>query len=252
MQKDTVFDWKLSTVERMKTWSFNVTNAPGAGTVRDDVSKGTFIGDFTAIAPPGYDPPEVTVMGIGDQINMRWDHASNLARGANRDGAAIFDYIQPLVYHLTGQGIDEVAEHVQFALQHAGSTIPSEPTKFIPGGDLDHPLHRPYRHYSLVNNFRYVHNGRDARKWCKSPRPAGQECDEYPFAATYEGAAKWFYEKGSDPNAFSVKLVDASQNGRAGNEVNKQFFWNYRVLDPGYDADFHPTDLDSFYMKIEP
>ena len=247
-QRDTFSGWKLKTLNGPKTWTFSIHTSAGGGQAPGDVSKAEFFGSFTIVAPPGQLPPVQSVSLDG--INMRWDHASYLSGGMERDGAAIFDYIQPLVYHLTGQGVDEVAAHIKQALDEPGTTIPPDPDKFIPGGDPQHPLHRLYRHYSLNNNFRYQFNRQDATRWCESPRPPGQQCDEFPFAATYEGAAKWFYE-GTSPRAFSAQLVNKEQNGIAGN-IEQSFFLNNRVLDPGYDGNFHPTELDSFYLKIEP
>ncbi|MGI5202351.1 NucA/NucB deoxyribonuclease domain-containing protein [Spirillospora sp. CA-108201] len=45
---------------------------------------------------------------------------------------------------------------------------------------------------------------------CPSPRPTGEECDEYPFAATHQGAA--LHGKG-DFNWELVKDTDNSTEG---------------------------------------
>ncbi|TCW78639.1 hypothetical protein C5O80_30440 [Burkholderia sp. SRS-46] len=61
--------------------------------------------------------------------------------------------------------------------------------------------------------------------------PSDCDCDEYPFAATNEGAAT---------GKFSVKRIDASDNRRAGAFLG-DFFRAQRVLDG-----------DEFYVDVEP
>ncbi|WP_231937814.1 NucA/NucB deoxyribonuclease domain-containing protein [Burkholderia lata] len=61
--------------------------------------------------------------------------------------------------------------------------------------------------------------------------PSDCDCDEYPFAATNQGAKT---------GAFSVKRIDASDNRRAGAFLG-DFFRAQRVL-----------DADEFYVDVEP
>lgn len=60
-----------------------------------------------------------------------------------------------------------------------------------------------------------------------TPRPAGMECDEYPFAATREGAATGNY---------ALRLVPREQNRRVGGRLRGDFFIKQRILyrDPFY------------------
>jgi Deoxyribonuclease NucA/NucB len=53
--------------------------------------------------------------------------------------------------------------------------------------------------------------------------PTGKSCDEYPFATTYEGAAK-------GDNRYSVRYVVAAQNSLAGSRLGS-FYGADRVLD---------------------
>ncbi|WP_157467644.1 NucA/NucB deoxyribonuclease domain-containing protein [Frankia sp. QA3] len=66
-----------------------------------------------------------------------------------------------------------------------------------------------------------------AVKICKGIDPnyskKGNDCDEYPFASTAEGAAK----KGS---RFSARPLNSEQNQAAGRAINP-FFVGSRVLD---------------------
>lgn len=60
------------------------------------------------------------------------------------------------------------------------------------------------------------------------PRGTGQQCDEYPFASTYQGGT------GADPRA-----LDATQNRSAGGTLS-QFYRKSRLL-----------DTDPFYVQID-
>jgi hypothetical protein len=200
--------------------------------------------------PPGYTDPDQGKPLTMPNLDLRWDNASYVKTGEDSDGAGIFDQIPPLTYDLHGQGTDQVARHIQDAIVTPDSTIPKEPpghSKSLPGYML-HPLHRLYAKYSLPRSqMRYDRNRYLATKQC-GPRH-GDECDEYPMTSTYEGAAKAEYEPYSDPYAYSVRLVNKTQNGTAGT-VAKLFYSYYRVLDPGYDVNNHPRNWDSFYMQI--
>lgn len=93
--------------------------------------------------------------------------------------------------------------------------IPPGQTKVLPGY-RNNPLHRLYKNYSPpVSERRYNRNGAIARSTCGPRR--GKECDEFPMASTYEGAAKNEFGPPCDPYAYSVKLVDKTENGKAGN-----------------------------------
>jgi hypothetical protein len=74
-----------------------------------------------------------------------------------------------------------------------------------------------------------------------SPDTAGS--DEGPSSAKNE------FGPPCDPYAYSVKLVDKTENGKAGN-VAKLFYVYYRVLDPGFDVNNHPRNWDDFYTQI--
>ncbi|MGF1426498.1 hypothetical protein [Kitasatospora sp. LaBMicrA B282] len=230
------------------SWQFALTVPPGGGVGRDDIIKEVLNEGFNVVFPPPFDARN-PIVKMPD-LNVRWDDASYVKNGYGGDGAAIFDYIPPLIYNMHGQGTDEVAAHIADALLYPDQTVPAEPpgvTKVLPGF-IDNPLHRLYRRYSPPTSvLRYDRNGRIARGTCGARN--GLDCDEFPMASTYEGAAKAEYEPYSDPNAYSVRLVDPEQNRTAGG-IAKLFYRYYRVLDPGYDANYHPQNWDAFYVEI--
>ncbi|MCZ0990365.1 NucA/NucB deoxyribonuclease domain-containing protein [Streptomyces diastatochromogenes] len=67
-----------------------------------------------------------------------------------------------------------------------------------------------------------------------------RECDEFPFASTYEGAAGSRYNPRQDPLNFSVMPVSKDSNGAAGNLLAQYYKLN-RIID-GPD--------DGFMVKI--
>ena len=232
------------------SWNFTLEVEPGGGVGRDDIIKEVLNEGFFVHPPPGYSDPHPDELLPMPDLDLRWDNASYVKAGDDSDGAAIFDDIPPLTYNLHGQGTDQVAAHIQYALANPDATIPKEPaghTKTLPGY-FDNPLHRLYAKYSLPRSqLRYDRNRYLATKQC-GPRH-GDECDEFPMTSTYEGAAKADVEPFSDPYAYSVRLVNKTQNGTAGT-IAKLFYAYYRVLDPGFDINNHPRDWDSFYIQI--
>jgi len=86
------------------------------------------------------------------------------------------------------------------------------------------------------------------------PRPPGKQCDEFPFASTYEGAAMFGPDAGrtfygclmdhlpagvEGPLGWSACMVDADDNGGAGIDL-KAFYFDNRVIDG-----------DKFYVEVD-
>ncbi|NEA24580.1 NucA/NucB deoxyribonuclease domain-containing protein [Actinomadura bangladeshensis] len=86
----------------------------------------------------------------------------------------------------------------------------------------------------LVNEAQATKNRNAACAAAPDPRPTGKDCDEYPFAATYQGAA---LEGRGD---FHWELIDSSDN-RAEGAYRKQWYLENRVIDE-----------DPFWVKIVP
>jgi hypothetical protein len=82
-----------------------------------------------------------------------------------------------------------------------------------------------------------------------SPNQAGCSCDEFPFNATWQGAA-------FEPNRTSVKWINETQNIKAGGGRLSGFFTRERVLDlspyPADRATFPPYVAgDNFWVYIQ-
>ncbi|GAA2644168.1 hypothetical protein GCM10010307_48280 [Streptomyces vastus] len=67
-----------------------------------------------------------------------------------------------------------------------------------------------------------------------------KNCDEFPFATTYEGTAQAEYDPQAEKNNFSVLPVIKKQSGDAGTLLG-QFYKKNRIID-GMD--------DGFLVKI--
>jgi hypothetical protein len=66
--------------------------------------------------------------------------------------------------------------------------------------------------------------------WGQPPHP-GQDCDEYPFASTYEGAYT-STNQGQDRWHGSARLIHSDDNQRAGQlYLDTDFYRVHRTLD---------------------
>lgn len=198
---------------------------------------------------------EVDVSGVGQDHGLRCDSASYFSWGrATYPEACIFnDVIPHLQYRIGDRRLAAVARHIRDAQDTPDSTYPIETwsnalpldprAKTIPGkytGSTGDPgLHRV-----PVDSDIYEENGRVKDAACFSqapylltglqPRPGWrQDCDEYPFASTEEGAANPFWD-------FSVRAVPLSQNRSAGG-VLRWYYFSDRIL---------YYDHDRFYVEI--
>ncbi|GAA0414915.1 NucA/NucB deoxyribonuclease domain-containing protein [Streptomyces luteireticuli] len=171
----------------------------------------------------------------------KWDAAKHLKNGKGKGnpalrGAASFSYI-PTLHYSTKAGAPEkgVAEHLKKAFTDPKATKPVNAKKDIPGNDLRRPLHR------LLDGDRKKENRKISipqcvRYWGKNYTQGGKfECDEFPFASTYEGAAQPKYDRKAMKDNFSVMPVVAKENGDAGTLL-LSFYAQYRILDGADDA----------------
>jgi hypothetical protein len=243
---DTIAGWM-----RNGTYSveFDTSNSPGGGDLkhfdRDKVS---------------YHDIEIRLSGEGGTMDkhvqpFRCDGAP-YASG----GGCIFHEVTPtLHYSLTSEDHAEVAEHIQFAQDLPEETVPlGAPWKMIPGKPgSGKPLNRLYANYfyydpSLVltsglNGLHYYRKNRNiVRYQCRRRKASlppmetkNKQCDEYPFASTYQGA--YFQKANQGQNSiYSIRFVDAKQNNNAGQYLK---YW--------YRAD-HILAMDMFYVQIDP
>lgn len=183
--------------------------------------------------------------------------------------ACIFYEVTPHLTYTRGSSSthSEVAEHLDLALNHPNSTYPllaapNQPwprNKIIPGkyqpSKPDAPgLHRitAKLHPDEIKANRDHKNGacfktgpkRDLYLDTGLPNGTdpGEQCDEFPFASTLEGA-------GSTTWDFSVKSVDATDNRVAGGMLRK-YYTDDRILAWDKGLDRPDVTNDRFYMEI--
>ncbi|MGW3632313.1 NucA/NucB deoxyribonuclease domain-containing protein [Streptomyces sp. NPDC005122] len=189
-----------------------------------------------AITPP----PNATLTGdLKGNIFMlapRWDAAKYLANstgGGNpaKKGAATFSYLSTLTLSAKA-GAEERAEaqHIREAFLVPQDTKPYMSAKKVPGQAVSDPLHR------TVSAARIDKNRTAAVKQCKRYWGANytnggtKECDEYPFASTYEGAAENYYDPEAIKFNFSAKPI-AKDDNQAGGLILKSFYGKERIID---------------------
>ncbi|MFF2189916.1 NucA/NucB deoxyribonuclease domain-containing protein [Streptomyces sp. NPDC058155] len=106
-----------------------------------------------------------------------------------------------------------VAEHVFEALYAPQLTYPPKSDKDIPGniwkGEFQ-PIHRNYPGFNTSSQTVALLNRTAKDRACRGLSPGtGEQCDEFPFASTKEGAGR------GDGN-FSVRYVPQTDNSTAG------------------------------------
>ncbi|MGI6125798.1 MAG: NucA/NucB deoxyribonuclease domain-containing protein [Planifilum sp.] len=149
---------------------------------------------------------------------VRWDSADYMiVVNPNQRfyNAGIFSNVRPVIhFSLSNPSVmREQAQHIKDALESPETTFPYPGVgKIIPGGTYEMPLSR------MKNQSDIRRNRRRSQYWCRKlsrdgvlPRPANSECDEFPFASTWQGA----YTGGV--GKFSVRYISADSNRAGGN-----------------------------------
>ncbi|WP_410583811.1 hypothetical protein [Amycolatopsis sp. lyj-108] len=166
--------------------------------------------------------------GPGTRLGLRCDSAAYFTTPRS----CIFTDVTSRLNYIKGQGYDQVVDHIMLAQDHPEQTDPNRGTpKVIPGKWAD--LTKPGLNRVAYKGDVWKTNEAAKNIACATipkPNPTDQ-CDEYPFATTLQGAGK------GDGN-FSVKYVNGTQNGSAGG-VLRWWYDRDRVL---YGA------LDEFYV----
>lgn len=228
-------------LKALRTFHETVNAKPGQG------SAGATDLLFAVYEPAiSYSPPAGWAMsgsrgGTLFMLAPRWDAATYLANstgGGNpaKKGAATFSYVPTLTLSAKA-GADERAEaqHIKQAFLVPQDTKPYMSAKKVPGQNVDDPLHR------TVSQSRNDANRTAAVKQCKRYWGANytasgtKECDEYPFASTYEGAALPDYDPEAKKFNFSAKPI-AKDDNRAGGLILKSFYGKNRMLDGSGDG----------------
>lgn len=185
--------------------------------------------------------------GVTQNHRLRCDSANYFENfGIDYPAACINDDVVPhLIYRVSDTRLRSVALHIRDAQNTPDKTFPFVGAgKEIPGrytGSRSDPgLTRVPYDGSVYND-----NSAEKDKACQArgqyvnqtnfgwrPPTSGQQCDEYPFASTDQGA-------GNYTGNFSVRVVPKGENGSAGS-VLRYYYFSDRIL---YSS-------DTFYVEI--
>ncbi|GGV06013.1 hypothetical protein GCM10010211_85860 [Streptomyces albospinus] len=215
------------------TFEHTVTVASGQGDKPDDTVFAVYQPTVKLTYPPGWDSKGTDTVNLF-LLAPRWDKAAYVSRG---DGAAVFSDTVDLPYSSkTGASEKAVAEHIRDAFTKPGATFPKNAHKNVPGADVKHPLNRLYH-----DAKRRAANRSEAIKVCKKqwgpgyPQGGKNECDEYPFAVTYQGSAQALYDSTAPKDNFSARPLPKADNGAAGT-ILAGFLTKNRIIDGKNDG----------------
>lgn len=192
---------------------------PYSETNRDRVSY-MDIWPRVTIVPPG--PPTIIVPGVmdGPKEKIRADSARYMFvfwPRFYRSQGAIFANVMPTFYYDMNDPYFDVMKE---AFQHHKDAL-TAPGSIVPGLRPKPPLTRLYPRYdSEAHNA----NIRAKERACSQlTKPGdGYECDEFPFATTYEGAAQ-------GAGKFSVRYIPTEANNTHGRWLGAWYAYD-RIL----------------------
>lgn len=226
----------------------------GQGTGKDDVVQMAYEPFVQLSFPAPYTSPNTKRVSVGLLVG-RWDAAAylfNKTGGGDKKkiGGAALPLMVELPYSSkAGASERAVAVHLKDARFKPDVTKPVNAKKSVPGFDLNKPLHRLHHDTS-----RYKANRRAAIATCvehwgpdyaTSVPEVNRECDEYPFASTYEGAAQHAKDSSKPKDNYSARPLPKADNGAAGN-ILKAFMDRNRILD-GFNG---KEEVDGYLVTV--
>lgn len=243
-----------------RSWfSWDVYGHEDAGVGRDRISFSDF---YMQAFGEGEGYTTVGPRAESERRGLRCDSAQDFRAGQRK--ACIFSEVIPrLAYDLDDWEVREVARHIKIAQDQPSTTYPKLtptdpqprakriPGKYEPGNGAAPGLHRITPAEPEYQDNRNHKDGacfgtgpyKDLYVDLGLPEPPQQgveECDEYPFASTLEGAAHPVWD-------FSVRSVLNFQNSTAGGRLGTYYF-DDRIL--RYDFGLSDDLNDRFYINI--
>ncbi|WP_371517721.1 NucA/NucB deoxyribonuclease domain-containing protein [Kitasatospora sp. NBC_01300] len=169
---------------------------------------------------------DIPTWGAITNVNVRLDQAPYLNRNA---GSVFTDHVNVMDRYAISGSAGTVARHILWAQENWVWTRPqkTDGDKVIPGSIHSAiPLTRLAPGAGAAQQDRYNRNRSVVGAMCT--QYFGQladdlQCDEYPFASTWEGAAK-------DDNNYSIMPVNKTDNLSAGGTLSA-WYANERILD---------------------
>ncbi|MEV4441395.1 RICIN domain-containing protein [Streptomyces sp. NPDC049577] len=223
-----------------------LTVRPGQGDGRADTVY-TVYRPYIILKIPPYNIPDDNLGRLPHGFPLRWDNAPEIA---TKSGGATFGMIPTLHYSTASDAPERgVAEHIKMAYTDPDKTVPkANQKKIFPGNNKVTPLHRLYSDMDRRNKNTSLAVAACVKyfgdNYTQSSIPGKKnQCDEFPFATTMEGAAQYDKDRtrSPGPNNYSALPVDADQNGAAG-QILAGFYTKNRIIE-GYDDAFM-VDVD--------
>ncbi|MEV6682165.1 NucA/NucB deoxyribonuclease domain-containing protein [Streptomyces erythrochromogenes] len=219
-----VLDWKLGSMSE-----FIVSSAPSAGYTPDKLSR-------CGVAQWARSDLNLTWLQL-QRTNVRQDSAPYLGTG----GASVFQDWMGVFwkYSWASPTHGQVADHIWDAQTDPANTYPAKAGKAVPGRNSSgKPLTRLANQtvWDTEANTRRADTTRIRTAACDAitPRPPdGWQCDEYPFASTWEGA-------GLGDGNYSLRYVAPGHNLEAGTMLG-QWYLDERII-----------HREAFYTEIAP
>ncbi|SCF18887.1 Deoxyribonuclease NucA/NucB [Micromonospora carbonacea] len=230
---DTVLGWE---VRPSRSLTFSSGNSIGSGSDFRVPASLTMNHRFTPAASDNLTPSMQTGMF---ESNIRFDSAGRTVVG--RDYGSVF-VDAPLVYvlSLSEDAVKYSARHIYDAQNNPERTFPSWVGKTVPGGSMQDPLTR------LTDQAKISENRDASIKVCKDVwgdnyAAGGLQCDEYPFASTYQGG-KYGPDSSGGLLRFSARPIPGDDNNAGGgSRLGQKFYWENRILDG-----------EAFSVRIDP
>ncbi|MGK5550382.1 NucA/NucB deoxyribonuclease domain-containing protein [Actinomadura kijaniata] len=244
---DSILGWRADDAAQLHL----VSDASAPNAANAQIAYAVFQPRLRIRVPGGYST--VGRSPDGSEGGLRFDSAQYLApQSPNDQLGSVFDRADPgFQYRLDDKDVAGVAQHIDWARKNPDSTIPSAPGKHLSGASPGDPIHRLAPGAGNAQNTRYNQNRNTVRAFCRSrqmpTKPAGTECDEYPFASTYEGAARWRTDGARYRRWYSVKWVDEDETGEAGRRLGA-WYLNDRILDK---VDDEITARDGYFLVVK-
>ncbi|GAA2123297.1 hypothetical protein GCM10009759_74280 [Kitasatospora saccharophila] len=199
----------------------NITSPPTVGDGDDKIKVCNIQWFYKIFFPAGtYPAPWLS----GGFSTVRFDSASYLP---SKQGVVFSELTPTMTMSMSDMRVKGVAQHINQAFTDPGSTLPVKPDnslKVIPGNaQQGSTLSRLYPGANPVADQAYRDNRSVVNSACASlPHGPDEECDEFPFAATWEGA-------GVGKGNFSVKYIDKTENSNGGFAL-ANFYASQRIL----------------------
>ncbi|MFG2305298.1 hypothetical protein [Actinacidiphila glaucinigra] len=225
--------WQVLAAQNPATFLHSVSVSTGQGTGVDDLVFAVYQPTIELTPPPGWEM-QGALKGDLFFLAPRWDTATYVTRA----GAAVFSYLATLQYSSNVSAPEKaVADHIKTAYTKPATTNPTNAAKKLPGQSADNPLHRLFHDKTRreKNRSEAIRNCR--QYWGTNYAAGGKECDEFPFAVTYEGCAQALaaYEPSKPKNNYSVLPLPKADNGAAGTLL-AGFLLKNRLVDGQDDA----------------